>query len=113
MREPVEPVKPGQEVESSLTWRTDDQTVRPGARVEATDGPFGVVRERRVGEGPEHAYLGVETDEGVVYVPERLVRETRGDTVVLSLPRADVRAQSSAHRIPVRSAADQLPHEPR
>lgn len=110
MREPVEPVKPGEEVKSALTWRSGDHTIRPGARVEGTDGLLGVVRERREEEGPEHAYLGVETDEGVVYVPERLVRETRGDTIVLSLPCADVRAQSSAHRIPVRSAPDQLPH---
>jgi len=112
MREPVEPVKPGEEVKSSLTWPANDsEAIRPGARVEATDGLFGIVSERRVGEGPEHAYLGVETDEGVIYVPERLVRETSGETIFLSLPRADTRAQSSAHRIPVRSAADELPHE--
>ena len=67
MREPVEPVKPGEEVKSSLNWRTDDSDViQPGARVEATDGLLGIVSERRVGEGPEHAYLGVETDDGVV-----------------------------------------------
>ena len=112
MREPVEPVKPGEEVKSSLTWRPDAETMRPGAQVEGTDGPLGVLRERRVGEGPEHSYLGVQTAEGMLYVPERLVRETRGDTIVLSLPCADVRAQSSAHRIPVRSAPDELPHQP-
>jgi hypothetical protein len=108
MREPVEPVKPGQEVASTLTW-SGDTSMQPGARVEGTDGVLGVLRERRADEGPEHAYLGVETEEGVVYVPERLVRETRGQTIILSLPCADVRAQSSAHRIPVRSAPDELP----
>jgi hypothetical protein len=112
MREPEKQPKPGEELESSLTWRGDDDSIRPGARVEATDGVLGTLRERRTDEGPEHAYLGVETAEGIVYVPERLVRETRGDVVVLSLPLADARAQSSAHRIPVRSAPDQLPHEP-
>ena len=109
MREPVEPVKPGEEVASSLTWQ-GDETMRPGARVEGTDGLFGVLRERRADEGPEHAYLGVETQEGMVYVPERLVRETRLETIVLSLPCGDVRAQSSAHRIPVRSTPNELPH---
>ena len=108
MREPVEPVKPGEEVASTLTWR-GDETMQPGARVEGTDGLLGVLRERRVEEGPEHAYLGVETQEGMLYVPERLVRETRGQTISLSLPCADARAQSSAHRIPVRSAPDELP----
>lgn len=112
MREPLEPVQPGQEVEASLTWRTDD-TIAPGARVEATDGPLGVVRERRTGAGPEHAYLAVETDdEGLVYIPERLVRETRGDTVFLSLPGADAKAQGSHGQLPVREAPDELPHEP-
>ena len=109
MREPVEPVKPGHEVASSLTWQ-GDESMQPGARVEGTDGLLGVLRERRVDEGPEHAYLGVETPEGMVYVPERLVRETRRDTIILSLPCADARAQSSAHRIPVRSTPDELPH---
>jgi hypothetical protein len=94
MRESLEPEKPGHEVGSSTTWRSDD-VIRPGARVEATDGPLGVVRERRHAEGPEPAYLGVQTDNGVLYVPERLIRETHGDTVMLSLPRADVRAQST------------------
>jgi hypothetical protein len=93
MREPVEPVKPGEEVEAALTWRSDDP-IRPGARVEATDGMLGVVRERRAGQGTDAAYLGVETDEGLLMVPERLVRETRGDTVMLSLPIADVKGQS-------------------
>src|ERR687886_2853299 len=112
MREPVEPVEPGREVEGSLTW-SSDESIRPGARVEATDGVMGVLRERRVGEGPEHAYLGVDTYEGLVYVPELLIRETSGDTVYLSLPRADARAQSSAGALPVRNAQDELPHEPR
>ena len=93
-----------------MTWRTDD-TIQPGARVEATDGTLGTVRERRFGEGPEHAYLGVETDEGLMYVPERLVRERRGDTIYLSLPRADVKAQSSHDQLPVRTAPDELPRE--
>src|SRR5215208_2022917 len=110
MREPAEPVKPGQEVESSLTWRTDD-AIRPGSRVEATDGLMGVIRERRMGQGPEHAYLGVETNEGIVYVPERLVRETSVGTVYLSLPMADARAQSSADDLPIRTAPDELPRE--
>jgi hypothetical protein len=93
MRESIEPVEPGDEVRASLSWRSDD-TIRPGARVEATDGSMGVVRERRLSEGPEEAYLGVETDDGLVFLPERLVRETRGDTVFLSLPAADARAQA-------------------
>jgi hypothetical protein len=93
MREPIGNVEPGDEVQASLAWRSDD-TIRPGARVEATDGILGVVRERRLSEGPEEAYLGVETDQGLIFVPERLVRETRGDTVVLSLPAADVKAQA-------------------
>jgi hypothetical protein len=93
MREPVEPVKPGEEVEASLTWRSDDP-IRPGARVEGTDGVLGVVRERRAGQGTDVAYLGVETDDGMLMVPERLVRETHGDTVLLSLPVADVIGQS-------------------
>ena len=95
-----------------MTWRTDE-TIRPGTRVEATDGPLGSVRERRVGAGPEEAYLGVDTDEGLLYVPERLVRETTGQAVFLSLPAADVKAQSSHDRLPVREAPDQLPREPR
>jgi hypothetical protein len=88
----VEPVKPGREVETSLSWRSDD-TIRPGARVEGTDGVLGVVRERR--EAASKVYLGVDTDEGMVYVPETLVRETTGKTVYLSLPVADARAQST------------------
>jgi len=110
MREPVEPVKPGQEVESSLAWRSDDP-IRPGARVRATDGILGTVRERRMGEGPEHGYLGVETDEGLMFVPERLVRETAGDTIILSLPAADVKAQSSHDDLPVQNRPDEMPHE--
>jgi hypothetical protein len=101
MREPVEPVKPGHEVASSLTWSGDD-SIRPGARVEATDGPFGVVRERRSDAGPEPSYLGIDTDAGLLFMPERLIRETRADTVVLSLPIADVRAQSVT-QLPPRS----------
>ena len=93
MRESLEPVEPGDEVRSKLSWRSDD-TIRPGARVEATDGVMGVVRERRLSNGPEEAYLGVETADGLVYLPERLIRETRGDTVFLSLPAADARAQA-------------------
>ncbi|HYU66773.1 MAG TPA: hypothetical protein VEK09_08475 [Jatrophihabitantaceae bacterium] len=91
MREPVEPVQPGHEVESSLSWRSDD-TIRAGARVEGTDGVLGVVRERR--EAAAKVYLGVDTDDGMIYVPETLVRETAGQTVYLSLPVADARAQS-------------------
>ena len=112
MREPIEPAKPGEEVASSTTWRRDD-TIRPGTRVEATDGAFGVVRERVVGEGPEHAYLGVDTGDGLYYVPERLVRESRPESVYLSLPGADVRAQSSRDRLPVRRFSDEMPTEPR
>ena len=112
MREPVEPVRPGEEVESSLAWRSDDP-IRPGARVRATDGVMGTVRERRYGEGPEHGYLGVETDEGLVYVPERLVRETAGSTVLLSVPAADAMAQGSHDTLPVQNREDELPHEPR
>jgi hypothetical protein len=111
MRQPAEPSKPGQEVRSSLRWQ-DDDAIRPGARVEGTDGTLGTVRERRVGAGPEQAYLGVDTDEGLIYVPERLVRETRGATVVLSLPVADAKAQGSHDTLPVQERADRLPHEP-
>jgi hypothetical protein len=112
MRDRIEPADPGDDEVRSLTWRGDD-TIPSGARVEATDGVLGTVRERRMGEGPEHAYLAVDTDQGLFYVPERLVRETRGNTVVLSLPRADVLAQSSPDTLPVRDAPDQLPHPPR
>ena len=96
MREPTEPVKPGDEVTASLTWDDENQAVHAGSRVEATDGFMGVVRERQTGGGSSQAYLTVTTDTDVLLVPERLIRETRGDTVFLSLPMADVRAQSSA-----------------
>ncbi|GAC1326307.1 MAG: hypothetical protein NVSMB2_25290 [Chloroflexota bacterium] len=96
MREPLNDLRPGEEVTSSLAFRSDNETIRPRARVEATDGVLGVVRERGAGAQADHAYLGVETAEGMVYVPDRLIRETRGDTVVLSLPMADVRAQSAS-----------------
>ncbi|MBV9544118.1 MAG: hypothetical protein JOY61_07050 [Chloroflexi bacterium] len=112
MRDRIEPADPGDDEVRSITWR-DDDPIRPGARVEATDGVLGTVRERRRGQGPEQAYLGVDTDEGLVFVPERLIRETRGDTVYLSLPRADARAQGSPDKLPVRDAPDQLPHPPR
>ena len=114
MREPgnADSIEPGEYVESSITWRRDE-SITPGTRVEATDGPLGVLRERLVGEGPEHAYLGVETSEGLYYVPERLVRETTARAVYLSLPQADARAQSSRDRLPVRRAPDELPTEPR
>jgi hypothetical protein len=93
MREPLRPAEPGEYSESATTWRTDD-TIPAGTTVQATDGPLGVVVERRIGEGPEHAYLGVNTDEGLLYIPERLIRETRPGTVLLSLPKADAKAQS-------------------
>jgi hypothetical protein len=93
MRESIEPDKAGQEVESSLSWRSDDP-IRPGARVEGTDGVLGVVRDRS--HDADRDYLGVETDDGLVYVPETLVRETAGDTVYLSLPVADARAQAKS-----------------
>jgi hypothetical protein len=114
VREPAtaDPTRPGEEFESSITCRRDE-AIRPGTRVEATDGALGVVRERVVGEGPEHAYLGVETSEGLYYVPERLVRESTPSTVYLSLPRADARAHSSHDYPPVRRAPDELPSEPR
>jgi hypothetical protein len=111
MREPEDSTRPGEYVESSITWRKDD-AITPGTRVEATDGPLGVLRERVVGEGPEHAYLGVETTDGLYYVPERLVRESSLNTVYLSLPAADARAQSSRDHLPVRRAADELPGQP-
>ena len=111
MRDPEKPVPPGKEVEAELTW-PDDGSLQPGASVEATDGPVGILRERRRDEGPEHAYLGVETREGMLYVPERLIRETRGATVMLSLPRSDVRANSSVDQLPIRERLDDLPHEP-
>jgi hypothetical protein len=105
-------LKPGQDFESSVTWRRDD-TITPGTRVEATDSQLGVVRERVIGEGPEHAYLGVETSEGLYYVPERLVRETTPSGIYLSLPRADALAQSSRDYLPVIKQPGELPSEPR
>jgi hypothetical protein len=45
-------------------------------------------------------------------VPERLVRESSLNTVYLSLPAADARAQSSRERLPVRRAPDELPTQP-
>ena len=81
---------------SSLAFRSENEAIRPGARVEATDGALGVVRERGADAQADHAYLSVETADGMLYVPDRLIRETRGETVVLSLPMADVRAQSSS-----------------
>jgi hypothetical protein len=111
MRDPEKPVRPGDEIEAELTW-PDDGSLRPGASVEATDGPLGILRERRRDAGPEHAYLGVETRDGMLYVPERLVRETHGVTVILSLPSDDVRANSSAEQLPIRDRPDELPHEP-
>jgi hypothetical protein len=85
---------------SRTGMREPVEDIQPGARVEGTDGTLGTVRERRVGERPDQAYLGVDTDEGLMFVPERLVRETRGSTIMLSLPVADVKAQSS-HDNPV------------
>lgn len=102
----------GGESVGDLTWR-DDDPIRPGARVEASDGPLGVVRQRRVGEGPEHAYVGVETDEGLLWVPDRLIRETRGSTVLLSLPTADVKANASHGGLPVQPDPASLPVERR
>ena len=112
MREPAKDVKPGEDFASSVTWRRDD-AITPGTRVEATDGPLGVIRERVVGEGPEHAYLGVETSEGLYYVPERLVRESTPSVIYLSLPRADARAQSSRDHLPVVPTPGDFPQEPR
>lgn len=115
MREPARDandLKPGQDFESSVTWRRDD-TITPGTRVEATDAPLGAVRERVVGEGPEHAYLAVETSDGLYYVPERLVRESTSSVVHLSLPRADALAQSSRDHLPVIKQPGELPSEPR
>ncbi len=63
-------------VRGSLTW-SDADPILVGFRVEATDGFLGTVVERRLGEGPEHGYLGVATPQGVIYVPDRLIRETR------------------------------------
>jgi hypothetical protein len=101
------PDDPGH-VRSSLTW-SDTQPIEIGWRVEATDGTLGTVVERRLGEGPEHGYLGVATDQGVLYVPDRLIRETRGETVVLSLPLADVRANAGRGQLPQQRAASELP----
>jgi len=41
----------------------------------------------------------------------RLVRETRGSTIVLSLPVADAKAQGSHDTLPIQERPDQLPHE--
>jgi hypothetical protein len=103
VREPVERPEPGESTASALTW-TADEDLQPGAPVRATDGALGTLRERRVGQGPEHAYLGVDTDEGLLYVPERLVREASPLAIYLSLPVADVRAHSSRGRLPEPSA---------
>ena len=111
MREPVERPEPGESTASALTWTADDD-LKPGAPVRATDGALGTLRERRVGQGPEHAYLGVDTDEGLLYVPERLVREASPRAIYLSLPVADVKANSSRGELP-QPAADpsDLPRE--
>lgn len=101
-------VKPGERVAVHRVW-DDADAVRPGARVEGTDGPLGVVRDRRVGQGPEEAYLGVETEEGLLWVPDRLIRETRGDVIELSLPVADVKANSSHQTLPVQPDPTDLP----
>ncbi len=112
MREQHEASDDPGHVRASLSW-SDDDPIRPGATVEATDGPMGVVRERRYGEGPEDAYLGVQTNEGLMFVPDRLIRETRGSTVVLSLPAADVKANASHDALPVQPDPATLPREPR
>jgi hypothetical protein len=112
VREPAKDVKPGEDFESSVTWRRDD-TITPGTRVEATDGPLGALRERVIGEGPEHAYLAIETSDGLYYVPERLVRESSPSAIYLSLPRADALAQSSRDHLPVVRTPGELPSEPR
>jgi len=101
------PDDPGH-VRSSLTW-SDTEPIEAGWEVEATDGLLGTVVERRLGEGPEHGYLGVATDQGVLYVPDRLIRETRGKTVVLSLPSADVRANAGRGQLPRQSEPGELP----
>jgi hypothetical protein len=105
MPDPNDSVSRGQSETNDLAW-PDDASLRPGATVEATDGPVGILRQRRRGEGPEHAYLGVETSDGMLYIPERLIRETRGDSVVLSLPGADVRANSSVGSLPTLDPID-------
>jgi hypothetical protein len=111
VREPVERPQPGEYTESALTW-TADKEIQPGAPVKATDGELGTLRERRVGQGPEHAYLGVDTDDGLLYVPERLVREASPRAVYLSLPIADVKANSSRGQLPEPSASpSDLPRE--
>ncbi len=94
---------------SSLTWSDDSNPILVGFRVEATDGFLGTVVERRFGEGPEHGYLGVATMQGVIYVPDRLIREAQGDTVVLSLPAADVRANAGRNQLPRQTSATALP----
>lgn len=99
-------------VEASLAWNADTP-IPTGARVEGTDGVLGTLEQRIVGQGPEHAYLAVATDGGLLFVPERLVREVRGDTVMLSLPVADVTANSSRGQLPVQPNPTDLPREPR
>lgn len=107
-----ETVQTGDHVESSLVWDEDDP-IQPGFKVEATDGHFGVVRQRRRGEGPEHAYLGVETDEGLLFIPDRLIRETSLRTVFLSLPAADVKAHAAHGDLPVQPDPTSFPVEGR
>ncbi len=103
---------PGETVRASLMWRGDDE-MGPGARVSGTDAPLGTLRARHVGVGPEAAYLEVETDEGPMFVPERLVRETRPGEVLLTLPVADVKANASHGQPPVQPDPTHLPEEPR
>jgi hypothetical protein len=95
-------------VRSSPTWSEADP-ILIGFRVEATDGFLGTVVERRLGKGPEDGYLGVATIQGVIYVPDRLIRETDGDTVMLSLPAADVRANAGRNQLPRQTTATELP----
>ena len=112
MRDEIEGAKPGELVKGRLTWSEDDP-IQPGTQVEGTDGLLGVVRQRIVGEGPEHAYMGVDTDEGLLWVPDRLIRETRGKTVLLSLPVADVKANASHRYLPLQPDPSHLPKEPK
>ncbi len=104
--------KPGEYVKAGPTWRTDDE-LHAGARVDGTDGTLGTLRARHVGVEPEGAYLEVETDEGAMFVPERLVRETRPGQVLLTLPVADVKANASHGQPPVQPDPTELPREPR
>jgi hypothetical protein len=91
----------------------DPAELRPGLEVRGSDGALGCLREHAIGVGPEHAYLVVERDGDTWWVPDRLIREKDGATVVLNLPVADVIANSSRGQPPIATSPAHLPEEVR